>query len=72
MTILPDHFHPKIKEIAKRRNISETYLRGLCMTCMEVCKREGKSKKLATQEAWDMLLSEDKRVESPDEYYEDL
>lgn len=58
MTVLPDHFHPMIREIARQANKSELQLAKLCMFSMEMCKREGKSKKVAAQETWELLLME--------------
>lgn len=60
MTILPDNFHPMIKEIAKQTNKSELQLANLCRHSMELCKKEGKSKRLAAQETWNLLLCESK------------
>jgi hypothetical protein len=58
MTVLPDYFHPRIEEIARKTNTSETQLRGLCKASMRICKEEGKSQKLAAQETWDLLLKD--------------
>lgn len=69
MTVLPDYFYPKIKEIARQTNKSELQLAKLCMFSMKLCKSEGKSKKIAAAETWDLLLRESKPAEPEPEYY---